>query len=72
MQRVFSIDVLLCDTCGRRMKPIEEVTDKRVARKMLEHFGFPSDAPEPWVESAPWFDDEPRAVTVKVVAAHHG
>jgi len=31
------------------MKPIAEITDKRVARgQMLEHVGFPSDAPEPW------------------------
>ena len=69
LRRVFSIDVLLCGNCGGRMKPIAEITDKRVARKMLEHVGFPSDAPEPWpargppesVESARWLDDEPSA-----------
>lgn len=51
------------------MKPIGEITEGRVARKMLEHVGYPSDAPEPWsargppewVELAPGFDDEPRA-----------
>lgn len=64
-----AIDVLRCDKCGGRMKPIAEITERRVARKMLEHVGVPSDAPEPcpargppeWVESAPGSDDEPRA-----------
>jgi len=66
MQRVFSIDVLLCDKCGGRMKAIAEISDKRVASKMLEHVGFPSDAPEPWPARGPpasgsasrWFDDD--------------
>ena len=69
LRRVFSIDVLLCGNCGGRMKPIAEITDKRVARTMLAHVGFPSDAPEPWpargppesVDSARWLDDEPSA-----------
>jgi hypothetical protein len=64
MHRVFAIDVLLRDECGGRMKPIAEITERRVATKMLEHVGFPSDAPGPWpargppewVESAPRFD----------------
>jgi hypothetical protein len=69
MQRVFAIDVLLCPRCGGRMKAIAEITDKRVARKMLEHVGLPSDPPEQWsargppglVGSSPWFDDAQRA-----------
>ncbi len=44
MQRVFAIDVLLCPSCGGRMKAIAEITDRRVAQKMLEHVGVPSDA----------------------------
>ena len=69
LRRVFSIDALLCGNCGGRMKPIAEITDKRVARTMLAHVGFPSDAPEPWpargppesVDSSRWLDDEPSA-----------
>lgn len=69
MQRVFEIDVLNRDNCGGRMKPIAEITDKRVARKLLEHVGFPSDAPEAWPTRGPpesfgpgrWLDDESRA-----------
>ena len=44
MQRVFAIDVLLCPSCGGRMKPIAEITDKRVAKKMLEHAGSTGEA----------------------------
>jgi hypothetical protein len=69
MQRVFSIDVLRCPSCGGRMKAIAEITDKRVARAMLEHVGLPSDAPEQWPARGPpeWvgsvggLDDEQRA-----------
>jgi len=72
MQRVFAIDVLLCPSCRARMKPIAEITDRRVAQRMLEHVGVPSDAPEPWpargpppsvgsVRASRWLDHEPRA-----------
>ncbi len=69
MQRVFAIDVLRCPSCGGRMKAIAEITDKGVARKMLEHVGLPSDAPERWPARGPpepeasvgWLDDEQRA-----------
>ena len=69
MHRVFAIDVLVCPSCGGTMKPIAEITDKRVAQKMLEHVGYPSDAPEPWPARGPpasvgvsrWLEDEPRA-----------
>jgi hypothetical protein len=69
MQRVFAIDVLMCPSCGARMKPIAEISDRRVARKMLDHVGIPSDAPEPWpargpaaqTEQARWLDHEPWA-----------
>jgi len=69
MRRVFSFDVWLCGKCGGRMKPIGKITDKRVARRMLEHVDFPSDAPEPWPARGPpesgsssrCFDDEPQA-----------
>ncbi len=69
MQRVFAIDVLPCPSCGGRMKPIAKVTDRRVAQKMLEHVGVPSDAPAPWPARGPpasvgasrWLHHEPRA-----------
>jgi hypothetical protein len=51
--RVFAIDVLLCPSCGARMKPIAEITSRRVAQKMLEHVGVPGDAPEPWQARGP-------------------
>jgi hypothetical protein len=78
MRRVFSIDVLLCGNCCGRMKPIAEITDKRVARRMLEHVGFPSDAPEPWPArglpesgtSPRCFDDEPQADDDATPATH--
>ena len=50
------------------MTAIAEITDKRVARRMLEHVGLPSDVPEQWpargppelVGSSSWFDDDQR------------
>jgi hypothetical protein len=68
MQRVFAIDVLECPSCGGRMKAIAEITDKRVASRMLEHVGLPSDVPEQWPARGPpewggslsWCDDDQR------------
>ena len=34
-------------------RAIAEITDKRVAKKMLEHVGFASDLPEPWPARGP-------------------
>ena len=65
-----AIDMLQCPIGGGRMKPIAEITDKRVAGKMLEHIGLSSDAPEQqWPARGPpewsgwvgWLDDEQRA-----------
>jgi hypothetical protein len=53
LQRVFEMDVVRCPSCGGRMKAIAEITDKRVARKMLAHVGLPSDAPEQWPARGP-------------------
>jgi hypothetical protein len=71
MRRVFSIDVLLSGKSGGRMKPFAKIPDKRVARRMLEHVGLTSDAPEPWPVRGPpesgsssrCFDDGPQART---------
>jgi Putative transposase len=53
MRRVFEIDVLACPSCGGRMKPIAEITDRRLARRMLEHVGLPSEASQPWPARGP-------------------
>ena len=45
MRRVFDIDVLACPSCGARMRPIAEITDRRLAKKMLEHVGLASEVP---------------------------
>ena len=49
------------------MKPIAEITDKRLARKMLEHVGLHGDLPTPWPARGPpesdasaWEDDDQR------------
>lgn len=63
MQRVFAIDVLLCPSCGARMKPIAEITDQRVAEKMLEHVGVPGDAPAPWPALRRWWWERPNGST---------
>lgn len=53
MRRVFEIDVLVCPSCGGRMKPIAEITDRRIARRMLEHVGLASELPHPWPARGP-------------------
>ena len=70
MRRVFDIDVLACPSCGARMRPIAEITDRRLAKKMLEHVGLASELPAcspargpPEHDDPPspaWIDDEPR------------
>jgi hypothetical protein len=53
MRRVFEIDVLACPDCGGRMTAIAEINDRRVARKMLEHVGLPSECSQPWPARGP-------------------
>jgi hypothetical protein len=75
MRRVFEIDVPACPDCGGCMTMIAEINDRRVARKMLEHVGLPSECSQPWPARGPpelfalsdiddqrWPDDE-RGVT---------
>jgi hypothetical protein len=49
------------------MKAIAEITDRRIARKMLEHVGLPTEVPQPWPARGPpesagsvWIDEERR------------
>jgi hypothetical protein len=45
MRRVFSVDVLLCDRCGGRMKIIAAIEQPDVIEKILRCLGLPSRAP---------------------------
>lgn len=65
MRRVFAIDVLACPSCGGRLEPVAEITDKAVARKMLEHIGLLGEDSTPLPargppEEASWIDDDQR------------
>jgi len=53
MRRVFELDVLACPDCGGRMTVIAEINDRRVARRMLEHVGLPSECSQPWPARGP-------------------
>jgi len=50
---VFEIDVLACPSCGGRLKVVAEITDRDLARKMLEHVGLGSEVPMPWLARGP-------------------
>ena len=41
MLRVFGLDVLECEKCGGRMKPIAYLTDPAVVEPILDHLGLP-------------------------------
>ena len=67
MRRVFEIDVLACPACSGRMTPVAEITDRRVARRMLQHVGLPCESVQPWPARGPpelvgsmWNDDDQR------------
>ena len=45
MQRVFEVDVLVCEHCGGRRRVLTFLTDSPVLRSILEHFGLPADPP---------------------------
>ena len=46
LRRVFLVDVLECPKFGGRMKIIAAVTKPASMRRILEHLGLPSEAPE--------------------------
>ncbi len=45
MLRVFGLDVLECEKCGGRMRPIAYLTDPPVVTAILDHLGLPSCPP---------------------------
>ncbi len=45
MQRVFKVDVLVCEHCGGRRRVLTFLTDPPVLRAILEHLGLPADPP---------------------------
>jgi hypothetical protein len=60
LKRVFALDVLAC-VCGAKRRVMAVIKDDRVARKILEHLGLPSRAPEMGrVQSEQWSTGPPR------------
>ena len=47
MQRVFEIDVLVCEHCGGRRRVLTFLTDPPVLRRILEHLGLAADTSGP-------------------------
>ncbi len=45
MQRVFEVDVLVCQHCGGRRRVLTFLTDPPVLRSILEHLGLRADPP---------------------------
>ena len=45
LKRVYDLDALQCPKCPGRLRPIALITDKAVARKILEHLDLPADVP---------------------------
>ena len=43
LRRTFAIDVLRCQGCGGRLRPLAAITNSGTARKILEHLGLPAD-----------------------------
>ena len=44
MRRNFDVDVLTCDACGGRRRLLTAITDKKIAREILDHLSL---APHP-------------------------
>lgn len=45
LARVFLVDVLVCDACGERMRPIAFVLDPIETARYLNHVGLPAELP---------------------------
>jgi hypothetical protein len=59
MRRVFGVDVIQCPTCGGRRRLLTFLTSPTTIRKILEHVGLPSDAPEIAAARPPPSDELP-------------
>jgi hypothetical protein len=42
LKRVFAVDVLVCDTCGGRMRILAVLREGEASRTILEHLGLPT------------------------------
>jgi hypothetical protein len=56
LKRVFSVDILVCDRCGGRMKVLCAVHPPDAIRKILDCLGLPS-RPPPIARASPAIDD---------------
>ena len=53
LKRTFSFDVLQCDACGGKMRPIATIEDPAVIRAILNCVGVPSEPPRKAPPRAP-------------------
>jgi len=45
LQRVFRVDVLVCDRCGRVRRILAAILDRDAIRKILAQLGLPTELP---------------------------
>ena len=53
LRRVWSIDVLACQTCGGRLHLVATIEHPAVVRRILSHLGLPTEVPQPRPARAP-------------------
>ncbi|MCP4602140.1 MAG: hypothetical protein GY847_16760 [Proteobacteria bacterium] len=46
MRRTFGVDVLACEKCSGRMKIVALIDQPQVIKKILKHFGLPTEIPQ--------------------------
>ena len=53
LRRVWSIDVLACQTCGGRVHLVATIEHPAVVWRILSHLGLPTKVPQPLPARAP-------------------
>ena len=53
MRRSFGFDVLACDRCGGRLRPIALIQQAEVIGRILTHLGLPAGVPTPQPARSP-------------------
>jgi hypothetical protein len=53
IKRSFAIDILLCGSCGGRMRLVSHIEEPTVVTRILGHLGLPTDAPKLFPPRAP-------------------